>query len=376
MAVAGGGLAGLAVALELAKQDHRVVLFEKEKYPYHKVCGEYLSLESRDYLRRLGLDLEAYRLPEIHTLLLTAPDGRSFTTRLPLGGLGISRYLLDSLLAEEARTAGADIREETRVTDIEKVEDGFRVRFQSRHASDTEVLASASCMATGKRSNLDVKRSRAFLSSRDTKLENYIGVKYHIKTDWPSHVIGLHNFRDGYCGISKIEEDRYCLCYMTTARQLKAAGNQIRQLEESVLYRNPHLKRIFEGSDFVSGFPVTISQISFSAKTQTEGSLLMLGDAAGMITPLCGNGMSIALHTASIASGLIHEFLKGRISAEELVLRYGKEWEKKFSRRLRTGRLLQRFFGSEKRSALFVQLFRMAPILARPVVKMTHGRPF
>src|SRR6476620_4122189 len=92
VAIIGGGLAGLSASIQMAKSGYRVVLFEKEKYPFHKVCGEYVSLESWGFLTQLGLPLPKMNLPIIDTLLLTSPNGKSFTTRLPLGGFGISRY--------------------------------------------------------------------------------------------------------------------------------------------------------------------------------------------------------------------------------------------------------------------------------------------
>ena len=75
--------------------------------------------------------------------------------------------------------------------------------------------------AFGKRSNLDVKWKRDFLKQKPGKLNNYIGVKYHIKSDFPADTIALHNFKNGYCGISKVENDEHCLCYLTTAKNLK-----------------------------------------------------------------------------------------------------------------------------------------------------------
>ena len=163
---------------------------------------------------------------------------------------------------------------------------------------------------------------------------------------------------------------------MTTAAELKKAGNSIVQLQETSLYKNPHLKKIFTGSTISREFPVTISQISFNKKSRTENHLLMVGDAAGMITPLCGNGMSIALHTGKIAAGLAHEFLTGKISRTEMETGYDRQWRFNFSRRLQTGRILQRFFGRASVSNLFVNAFRAMPFLARPVIKMTHGKPY
>jgi menaquinone-9 beta-reductase len=75
IAVVGGGLAGLALAIQSAKAGYAVVLFEKEKYPYHKVCGEYISLESWNFIESLGVPLKDMNLPIIKQLHVTSPKG-------------------------------------------------------------------------------------------------------------------------------------------------------------------------------------------------------------------------------------------------------------------------------------------------------------
>lgn len=370
VAIIGGGLAGLAASIQLAKAGHSVILFEKEKYPFHKVCGEYISLESWNFLSGLGVHIQEIAPPIIDTLFLTAPNGKTFKTKLPLGGFGISRYKLDSLLATIARKNGVHLLEETKVDEVVFNED-FHLHFHSK-----KIIARVCCAAFGKRANLDIKWKRRFLQPSNKKLDNYVAVKYHIKTDWAQNVIGLHNFENGYCGISKIEDDKYCLCYMTNAENLKKCGNSIQRLEEAILYRNPHLKKIFLNSEKVESFPVTISQINFSKKTQVENHVMMLGDSAGMITPLCGNGMSIALHTSKIASELINQFLCRTISRNEMETVYEKEWNHFFSTRLKTGRALQQFFGSDRLSNFFVATLNVLPFLSKPIIQMTHGKPF
>lgn len=94
-AVIGGGLAGLTLSIQLATKGHTVILFEKEQYPFHKVCGEYISFESWNFLEGIGLPLSKMELPVIKTLNVTAPDGTILTADLPLGGFGISRYKID-----------------------------------------------------------------------------------------------------------------------------------------------------------------------------------------------------------------------------------------------------------------------------------------
>jgi flavin-dependent dehydrogenase len=375
VAIIGGGLAGLSCAIQLNKAGYSVVLFEKEKYPFHKVCGEYVSLESWNFLQQLGLPLSNFHLPIIDTVFLSSPNGKSFKTKLPLGGFGISRFLLDDQLARIAQQAGVVIAEETKVEQVDFT-DQFQLRFTSRLTDQKNITAKVCCAAYGKRSNLDVKWKRDFLDHQDKRLSNYVGIKYHVHTKWESNIIGLHNFKNGYCGISKIEEGNYCLCYMTKSENLRNCNNDIEQLEREIVMQNPHLKKIFLKSKIVKEFPVTISQINFHKKTQVENHILMLGDAAGMITPLCGNGMSIALHSGKIATQIISQFLQEKISRAQMEEGYGKQWKHQFARRLKTGRILQTFFGSRWLSNSFVGLFKALPFLAGPVVRMTHGESF
>src|SRR5689334_21885210 len=106
IAIAGGGLAGLTLSIQAAKKGYRVILFEKEKYPFHKVCGEYISLESWDFMEELGLPLSEMNLPVIRKLIVSAPNGKTLEHMLPLGGFGISRYKLDAMLASVAEKNG------------------------------------------------------------------------------------------------------------------------------------------------------------------------------------------------------------------------------------------------------------------------------
>ena len=88
--------------------------------------------------------------------------------------------------------------------------------------------------------------SRAFIQKKNNKLNNYIGIKYHVNSNFRSDTIALHNFKDGYCGISKIEDNKFCLCYLTNAANLKKSGNSIEEMEKNILSKNRHLKNIFK----------------------------------------------------------------------------------------------------------------------------------
>ncbi len=369
--VIGGGLAGLSLSILLAKTGYEVILFEKEKYPFHKVCGEYISMESWNFIERLGLNLSKLNLPIIKNLVVSSPDGNFLKSKLDLGGFGISRYFLDNELKKTAVQNGVIIHEETKVNDIVFNDEIFTVKF-NRGEITTSIVAGS----FGKRSNLDVKWQRDFIKQNPGKLNNYIGVKYHIKTSFPADTIALHNFNDGYCGISKVENNEYCLCYLTTAQNLKDNHNSIKKMEKNILQKNPFLKKIFSESEFLFPEPITISQISFDKKSQIENYILMLGDAAGMITPLCGNGMSMAFHSSKIAFENIRLFLDKEINREEMEKRYAHQWQNQFENRLKNGRIIQKLFGKERLTNLFIRIIKHFPFVIRRMIKATHGKEF
>jgi flavin-dependent dehydrogenase len=371
IAIIGGGLAGLSLAILAADASYKVALFEKEEYPFHKVCGEYISIESYDFLLRLGLPLSEWNLPVIKKLQVSNLNGRVYNFQLDLGGFGISRYKIDDTLYHLAKQKGVDIFTNEKVNNV-----SFENVAHVIQSNKKNITAKIVAGAFGKRSNLDVKWKRSFVEKKPNKLNNYIGVKYHIKTNFSKDIIALHNFKNGYCGISAIEDDKYCLCYLTNAENLSANKNSIKQMEENVLYKNPSLKKIFTEAEFLYDTPVTISQISFDEKKQVQNHVLLLGDAAGMITPLCGNGMSMAMHSAKVAFNEIDNYFKQKNSRDRMEKFYTKKWKKEFASRLATGRMVQRFMGNKFSTSLFLKLMNAFPFLSKIIIRSTHGKRF
>ena len=371
VAIIGGGLAGLSLAIQLAKENYKVIVLEKETYPFHKVCGEYISLESWNFLEHLGYPLSDMELPIIKNLTVSSPNGNTIHHSLPLGGFGISRYKIDAELAQLARSMGAVVMEGVKVNDVIFNNELFEVLCAA-----ISIKARVAAGSFGKRSNLDIKWKRRFAEQKMGKLNNYIGVKYHIKTNFPVDSIALHNFSNGYCGISKVENNICCFCYLTTAANLKKSVNSIETMEKNILHKNPFLKDIFSTAEFLWKEPVTIARVSFTKKKQVENHVLMIGDAAGMITPLCGNGMSMALHGSKLAAGAVTKFLNGQLSRQVMEQQYEQHWKTAFGSRLRTGRFIQRMFGKSRITNIFIALLKPFPRITSFLIRQTHGEPF
>ena len=364
--ITGGGLAGLVAANVLTRAGIACTVIEKREYPFHRVCGEYISNETVPFLKSLGLFPDGFGPSRIRRFQLTSVNGKSAGLSLGLGGFGISRYSFDHFLYQKAKSNGVEFLLNTEVESIHYSDDNFEIKT-SQQQLEAEVVIGA----FGKRSKLDVTLNRDFIRQRSP----YVGVKYHIRTDHSSDLIGLHNFQNGYCGVSNIEDGKSCLCYLTHRDNLKEFGS-IKRMEENVLFKNPYIKSIFLDSDFIFDKPETINEISFSTKGPIEDHILMCGDAAGMITPLCGNGMAMAIHSAKMASELIIKFFNGEISRQDLEKHYSRQWNSEFANRLWAGRQIQKLFGSVGASDFAVNLARHVKPVAGFLIARTHGTPF
>lgn len=366
--IIGGGLAGLITGIRLARWDIPTTLIEKRSYPFHRVCGEYISNETELFLRKEGLYPDSFYPPKITQFQLSSVTGKSIHLPLDMGGFGISRHAFDHFLFEKAKRSGVEFLLNTEVESVELRNDLFHVKTPQRELTSTIVVG-----AFGKRSKLDATFQRPFFKKRSP----YVGVKYHVRTQHPSDLIALHNFDGGYCGISNVEEGKTNVCYLTHRHQVKKFGS-LREMEEQVLFKNLHLKSIFKNSEFLFEKPETINEISFETKEPVWNHLLMAGDAAGMITPLCGNGMAMAIHSAKILSELIRTNFQDQIFTRSILERqYTAAWKNIFAKRLWIGRQIQhKLFGSRFTSNLAVNLALYARPVAQAIIKNSHGESF
>jgi flavin-dependent dehydrogenase len=366
-AVIGGGLAGLCLAVQLADRGISVVLFEKNQYPFHKVCGEYISMESWDFLTKLGVPLTDLALPRISSLGISSQNGFMLDRSLKMGGFGISRYSLDFHLSQLAKEKGVCVLENCKVNGV-RDHDLFHLIETSKGTFQAEIV----CGSYGKYTPVFMHEDADHKAADG----QYIGVKYHIRTDLAQNRIELHNFKDGYCGVSKVDQDWYCLCYLTTARNLKENDKDIRLMEENVLHKNPFLKRYFTESDFVRKEPLVISNVHFRKKQTESGGMFLLGDAAGSITPLCGNGMSMGMRASNLLAAELIPYFNKKQTREQANFNYKRSWNASFSIRITSGFYLQHLFGQKTTTHLTLRILDHFPSLTDKLVSLTHGETF
>ncbi|MDT0647641.1 NAD(P)/FAD-dependent oxidoreductase [Zunongwangia sp. F260] len=366
IAIVGGGLAGLTAAIHLASNNLKVVLFEKDTFPRHKVCGEYLSKEIIPYLNSLDISLKYLAPVEINTLNYSTTSGKKVSSELEMGGIGVSRYALDNYLYKMAVKRGAEIIPET-VTDITYSNDIFEITT----SEGTELTADFVLGAFGKRSIIDKNLDRNFIQ----KKSEWLAVKAHYRhEDYPDNLVSLHNFRGGYCGLSKVENGAVNVCYLATYKSFKE-HKAPEDYKNNVLSENPHLQSFFQDAKPAFEKDLTIAQVSFDEKSLIENHVLMLGDAAGLIHPLCGNGMAMAIHSGKMASEAILAFHNKKLSNRtEVEEGYQMKWNKEFKTRLLTGRVLQSILINPGMAGVSQNLISKLPFLLPHIIKRTHGK--
>jgi len=363
--IIGGGLAGLVSSIDLAKRGISVLVIEKKNFPMHKVCGEYLSNEVRPYLKRLGFFPENLGAKEISRFMISSVDGASSTCEMNMGGFSMSRYVLDKELFSLASNMGVVIVTDTVVTKVNFSNENHFELNTSNNSYNAKVVIGA----YGKRSNLDKEIRMKFFYKRT----NYVGIKCHFRGEHEDDLVSLHNFEGGYCGVSKIENGLLNVSYLTTNNVLNRYKN-IKELEHVHLAKNPYLHSLFNNASSSFIKPLVISQINFGIKRTVEKHVLMVGDAAGMIHPLCGNGMAMAIHGAKICSEQVYQFLNQNISRDEMERYYSKNWDIEFKTRLKLGRYIEPLFGNKWASNIALKPLKLLPGILPKLISLSHGK--
>lgn len=368
VAIVGGGLAGLTAAIHLSCEGLSVVLFEKNQYPVHKVCGEYVSNEVRSYLDRIGVHLETLKPAKIDHLQFSILSGKTFEAELPLGGIGVSRYCLDHFLYQKAIENGTEVN----ISTVENIQ--FETNLFLIKTTDGDIFEAGIVLgAFGKRSTLDKKLNRNFIGGKSP----WLAVKMHYENStFPENKVALHNFEGGYCGLSKTETGTINFCYLASYENFRK-HKDIDMFNKQIVSKNPHLNEFLNTSKPLFEKPLSIAQISFQQKELVQQHILMVGDAAGLIHPLCGNGMAMAIHSAKLVSESILIYFKFENRDRQwLENNYKSQWNKSFKRRLFFGNKLQSLLLRPTLADFMVSTLSERKGWLKTIIKKTHGKPF
>lgn len=348
--VAGAGPAGSACAITAARAGARVLLLEKDRFPRHKVCGEFVSSESLELLRGL---LSEKRLSS-HILVDSARffvDSKCLCLPVSPSAQSIPRYELDAALFAAAQRAGAATLEGITIHEVQRKEAFLVV------TAEKSFTAKAVVNTTGRWSKL-----RQFDVARKAK---WLGLKAHFSAPSPPSSVDLYFFPGGYCGVTPVNANAVNACAMVRA-------DVARSLEE-VFAQEPELRRRSESWQPL--FPaVTTSPLYFREPETESGAMMLAGDAAGFIDPFAGDGISLALQSGALAAETIVLFITGKYSWEQALDVYHSAYNKRFAPAFRNATRLRNALAAPKwlRNTAFA--LASVPGVGRMLMRGTRAR--
>ncbi|MDN4602451.1 FAD-dependent oxidoreductase [Paenibacillus sp. F6_3S_P_1C] len=366
--VIGAGIAGSTFALQLARQGHQTLLLDRQEFPRHKTCGEFMSPETTEMLNYLGIHLGKQELKPstMDHAKIIMPQGGEIEAPLPGLAYGISRYELDRILHEQAADAGVEIVTRATITNIHRFDDdSYEVEVkqgndQIQYRARTVIGAHGSKKPPGMTSPAELRDKTA-----------YVGVKSHFQGITIPSRVELYFCKGGYVGISPIEDGIANVAALLTLDTVRGSGKSVKDILQAASLTNERLAvRLAEGIP-VQGTQVSIAPLHLSNVPEPWSQYPHIGDAMLMIPPLCGDGMSIALRSALLCAEWTDQYLQGKISFEQWQYEYSKEANREFTRLLRRARRIQKL-AFAKANKFYPGLARMVPGLATYLVKATR----
>jgi flavin-dependent dehydrogenase len=293
--ILGGGVAGCAASIALARMGRRVRLIEREATPRHKVCGEFLSGEALEDLHALGIDVTSLGAIRIDYVRLAAAR-RAAEAPLPFPAASLTRKALDTALIAEAIAAGVRVERGRSVQALAHTAPNV---WQATLDDNTTYEAPTVFLATGKH---DLRGH-----ARPEDPQRWVAFKMYFRLA-PAQAAELARaselmlYPGGYGGIQPVEGGIANFCHVVQQRYLARAGHRWESLLAKMQQDCPHLAMRLAGAEPLLAKPIAVTHIPYGyIRSTTEEGLYCIGDQSAVIPSFTGDGISIALHTARCA---------------------------------------------------------------------------
>ncbi|MEO8435358.1 MAG: NAD(P)/FAD-dependent oxidoreductase [Pyrinomonadaceae bacterium] len=383
--IAGGGPAGSSAAIHLAQRGVRVLLAEQKQYPRQKLCGEFISPECLAHFEKLGVSeqMQAAREAQLHSTVFYAPRGNSANVPSTWFGnnqlaLGLSRAEMDHQLLRRASAAGVTVLEETQAGAL-LINDG-RVEGAQLRSKGNEVhyRARITIDATGRAGALAHRLNTPGSSSaRSKRRATLVAFKAHLEdVRIAPGTCEIYFYRGGYGGLSSIEGSLSNLCFIASARDVRACGADAERVLREVVCQNARARHTLANARRTGEWlAVTLEGFGRRRLVPAQG-LIAIGDAASFIDPFSGSGMLMAFENGELAAEIVASYLP-RLGTdadfERLARDYRTVYRRKFRARLRVCGMLRRAAFTPGLAAAAIHMVSVNDRLCRTLARATRG---
>ncbi len=376
-AIVGAGPAGASLSIRLANANFPVTLIERERFPRHKLCGEFISPECLLHFERLGVK---QRMADAGGRTITetvfhAMNRKSVTIPSEwFGGpaLSLSRSRMDEILLDQARSEGVEILEGASVVGLEMNSGSVR-SLKARSAGDAiDLQADIFIDATGRSRVLSklIRREEKLIDRTRTRPSLYVGYKAHLNgVDIAPNICEMHSFPGGYGGLSPVEIGLTNFCFIVTAAKAREMKGSTERLLDEAVFRNEQARRSLTGATPVGDWlTVSVDGYGFSEPANAQ-NVFSIGDSAAFIDPFTGSGMLMALESAQIFADCA---VKTECELDRLSTAYAASHRRSFARRLWVSSLIRRSAFVPSVASFAVTAMRSSSIVRELIARSTR----
>ncbi|MEE9450603.1 MAG: NAD(P)/FAD-dependent oxidoreductase [Ignavibacteriaceae bacterium] len=373
--IIGGGPAGSMAALYLSKYGLNTCIIEKKKFPREVLCGEFLSGEVTKTLKELNLFESFLSLNPVKISKFKFINEKSteISSELDFPAYALKRSIFDHFLLKSAVNNGVKVYQPAEAKIIKRDGDKFLVHIKV--SDDQEIIINSDYViaAYGKQNILDKKLNRSFIGS-ETELK---AIKFHIPntciSNFPTDEIRIYTGEGIYCGLNRVSDQETTLCFIEKRiNSEQSPRNRILNLINTnrsfgKLFGKEFEKLLYELTIYGTG------KIFFGKKTIVENGMFMVGDAAGVIAPLTGDGVGMAVQSAKLISSLLAEQKNKKYTRKELEDIYLSEWNKLFLYRIRIAIFIQKLIITKMMNYFSFSLVKFFPFVLPKLIHATRG---
>lgn len=373
--IIGGGPAGSTTALYLAQLGFNITIIEKKVFPRETLCGEFLSKEVTDILKELNVftDFLSLKPNKLKSFRAVDDSGIEIKSDLNFDAYAMKRSIFDALLLETAKTRKVKIMQPAEVISTIKSNSNLISDIDDGSGKKLQIKSKLVIAAYGKQNILDKKLQRDFV----TKKSNLNGVKFHLPInlvkDSFSNEIRIYTDKELYCGMNQVSDDEMTVCFLENRNQSKIPS---RERLIDVINSNKYFRKIFfdEAIEYIKSTNIYgTGNIYFGSREVVENGIVMIGDAARVISPLAGDGIGMAMETAKLLFEIINKSGIEEKNREKMFSVYKKRYEKTFKKRLSTAKIIQGIILNRRSRRLGFGIAKNYPSLLPYLIKFTRS---
>ncbi len=373
--IIGGGPAGSTAAFYLAGYGFNVCLFEKKIFPRETLCGEFLSAEVIYFLRELNLfdEFLSFKPNKINSFCFFNNSGKSIKSKFNFDAYGLRRSVFDNFLLCNAKRKGVTVFQPAEVKEILPGNEFHHLIIKDKNQKEKKIIARNLISAFGKQNPLDESLNRNF-AKRKSKLN---GIKFHLDKN------ELKNFEKGeiqiyasdsiYCGVNSVDNNKITFCFLEDRNyEQPPPRKQLVHLQKE----NKAFEKLFASNEenIFDEIPVYgTGNIFFGKRNPVEKGIYFIGDAAGVIAPLAGDGIGIAMESGKLIADLFLKKRNENLSNKHLEYLFTAEWNNLFFKRMQTAKFIQDFILKKFRRNTGFLTARFFPFLLPYLINSTRN---